>query len=280
MGEKKADFMKAASRAVAECLGKPESFVVVAVLDEQSLIWGGEDTPYALCNVASLGSINKSSNTRLSGALTALMSEFGVTPDRMYTNFWDIGARENCGYNGVTFAEGAPAPRRGRARGGRGGGGRGGGGGGRGGGARTGASPSLNLNLSPSQRRRRRRREEEEEEEEEKPPSPEAGEEEEGDEDLGGGETQAHERREGSEAVAEEVPRAPGPLADRRERGGVGGLTFDDKDGPNGKRVINIELDDMDISGDLPSEIGGFDKLTVLALDGNQSPACPRRSAC
>ena len=110
MGEKKADFMKAASRAVAECLGKPESFVVVAVLDEQSLIWGGEDTPCALCNVASLGSINKSNNTRLSGALTALMSEFEVTPDRMYTNFWDIGARENCGYNGVTFAEGAPAP--------------------------------------------------------------------------------------------------------------------------------------------------------------------------
>ena len=53
------------------------------------------------------------------------------------------------------------------------------------------------------------------------------------------------------------------------------GLTFDDKDGPNGKRVINIELDDMDISGDLPSEIGGFDKLTVLALDGNQITGVP-----
>ena len=74
--------MKAASKAVADCLAKPEAFVVVAVMDEQDLIWGGEDTPCALCNLASLGSINKANNTRLSGAITALMSEFDVRPDR------------------------------------------------------------------------------------------------------------------------------------------------------------------------------------------------------
>ena len=74
-------------------------------MDEQDLIWGGEDTPCAICSVCSLGGINKANNTALSGELTALMSEFKVTPDRMYTNFWDIGQRENCGYNGVTFAE-------------------------------------------------------------------------------------------------------------------------------------------------------------------------------
>lgn len=105
MGEKKMAFMKAASKSVASCLGKPESFVAVAVMDEQDLIWGGEDTPCAICSICSLGGINKANNTALSGELTALLGEFKVTPDRMYTNFWDIGQRENCGYNGVTFAE-------------------------------------------------------------------------------------------------------------------------------------------------------------------------------
>ena len=63
--------MKAASRAIAESLSKPESFVAVCVLDNQSLIWGGEETNCALANVASLGSINKANNTALSGALAA-----------------------------------------------------------------------------------------------------------------------------------------------------------------------------------------------------------------
>ena len=107
MGDKKLAFMKAASKSVADCLSKPENFVVVAVLDEQDMIWGGEETPCAIITVNSLGGINYANNTKLSGELTALMGEFGVAPDRMYTNFWDIGFRENCGYNGVTFAEGA-----------------------------------------------------------------------------------------------------------------------------------------------------------------------------
>ena len=107
MGDKKLAFMKAASKSVADCLSKPEAFVVIAVLDEQDMIWGGEETPCAIITVNSLGGINYANNTKLSGELTALMSEFDVAPDRMYTNFWDIGFRENCGYNGVTFAEGA-----------------------------------------------------------------------------------------------------------------------------------------------------------------------------
>ena len=51
MGDKKAEFMKAASKAVAD-RWPLEAFVVVAVMDEQDLIWGGEDTPCALCNLA------------------------------------------------------------------------------------------------------------------------------------------------------------------------------------------------------------------------------------
>ena len=84
--------MKAASKAVADCLAKPEAFVVVAVMDEQDLIWGGEDTLRAVQPRLSRQH-QQGQQHRLSGAITALMSEFDVRPDRMYTNFWDIGQR-------------------------------------------------------------------------------------------------------------------------------------------------------------------------------------------
>ena len=42
MGDKKIDFMKKASKAVASCLGKPESYVAVCVEDGKDIIWGGK----------------------------------------------------------------------------------------------------------------------------------------------------------------------------------------------------------------------------------------------
>jgi len=268
MGDKKMPFMKVASKAVARCLGKPESFVVVAVMDEQALIWGGEDAPCALCTVNSLGGINKENNTALSGELTSLMGEFGVTPDRMYTNFWDIGQRENCGYNGVTFAEGPksaePAPVTAPT-------------------SPAAAAPAVAAAApvpapaaaaAPA-------------------PAPAAA---------------VSAPAAPAAAVPASVPEpAPAPvpvpvkvviaqlkkLSDAKilqlwrkgcpelvalwPEGGNKtqweGVTFDSQ-GEKG-RVVNLELDDMDISGDLPDEIGGLDALITLALDGNAITGVP-----
>ena len=254
MGDKKAEFMKAASKAVADCLAKPEAFVVVAVMDEQDLIWGGEDTPCALCNLASLGSINKANNTRLSGAITALMSEFDVRPDRMYTNFWDIGQRENCGYNGVTFAEGAKKPE---------------------------PEPPMEV-VEVVQEEVEVEEEAAEEEVEEEidealpPPPPKK--------------KPAKKKATKTLAVAKlkrlsdekvlKLWRKKCPelqeLWDLNEPVDTWeGITMDENEGINGRRVLNIELDEMGITGDLPVEIGGFDKLTVLALDGNEITGVP-----
>ena len=57
--EQKASFMSAASKSIASCLGKPESYVAVCVVDGASLIFGGSDAPSAIGCVYSLGSINK-----------------------------------------------------------------------------------------------------------------------------------------------------------------------------------------------------------------------------
>lgn len=47
MGEKM-EFLKSASSLIASCLGKPESYVAVAVIDEAAIVWGGADQPCAL----------------------------------------------------------------------------------------------------------------------------------------------------------------------------------------------------------------------------------------
>ncbi|CAE7611819.1 unnamed protein product [Symbiodinium pilosum] len=103
LGDKKMDFMKAASKAVAESLGKPESYVAVSVQDGQDIIWGGSDAPCALCKVISLGSINKENNGALTKKVSELLAEFDVPPNRIYVNFFDL-ERQNVGYNGATFA--------------------------------------------------------------------------------------------------------------------------------------------------------------------------------
>eukprot|EP00933_Yihiella_yeosuensis_P074206 TRINITY_DN83038_c0_g1_i1.p1 TRINITY_DN83038_c0_g1~~TRINITY_DN83038_c0_g1_i1.p1 ORF type:complete len:249 (+),score=55.54 TRINITY_DN83038_c0_g1_i1:61-807(+) len=103
LGDKKKEFMKACSKAVAQSLGKPESYVAVCVQDGQDIIWGGSDDPCALCKVFSLGSINLENNKALTVEVTNLLSEFNVPANRIYVNFFDL-PRENVGYNGATFA--------------------------------------------------------------------------------------------------------------------------------------------------------------------------------
>mmetsp|Transcript_113451 Transcript_113451/g.293792 ORF Transcript_113451/g.293792 Transcript_113451/m.293792 type:complete len:235 (-) Transcript_113451:176-880(-) len=103
MGEGKKAFMLAASKAVAQCLGKPESYVAVCVQDKQDIIWGGSDDPCALCKVISLGSINLENNKALTIEVSKLLAEFQVPQNRIYVNFFDL-ERQNVGYNGATFA--------------------------------------------------------------------------------------------------------------------------------------------------------------------------------
>eukprot|EP00854_Cymbomonas_tetramitiformis_P021617 gene21617-26001_t len=103
MGPKKIEFMKAASKLVADSLSKPESYVGVCVQDGLDLIWGGEDTPAALCTLNSIGAINLANNKSVSEGLCTLFEDFGIPADRYYINFTDF-SRENVAYNGATFA--------------------------------------------------------------------------------------------------------------------------------------------------------------------------------
>jgi len=100
--DQKMAFMKEMSRSIAECLGKPESYVAVCVMDGLDLIWAGEDTPCALCSVTSLGAINPDNNTALSKRVCDKIADFGIPANRYYITFTDV-PRSNMGYNGGTF---------------------------------------------------------------------------------------------------------------------------------------------------------------------------------
>ena len=101
--ENKASLLREASSIVASCLSKPESYVAIAILDNHSVIWGGEDSPCMLGTLNSLGAINLENNKACTEKITKLVAPYGINADRIYITFNDV-ARENMGYNGKTFA--------------------------------------------------------------------------------------------------------------------------------------------------------------------------------
>mmetsp|Transcript_44894 Transcript_44894/g.141349 ORF Transcript_44894/g.141349 Transcript_44894/m.141349 type:complete len:118 (-) Transcript_44894:107-460(-) len=102
--DKKKELMTKLTQVVAKTLGKPDSYVAIQINDNQSMMWGGSDEPCALCQLASLGSINGKNNKAVSKEVCNLLQEepFGIRSNRVYIEFRDV-PRENMGYDGSTF---------------------------------------------------------------------------------------------------------------------------------------------------------------------------------
>ena len=88
------------SKAVAGALGKPESYMMVVLEPETSMLMGGTDAPAALVEVRSVGTINSDQSSALSAALSQILARTGVEANRVYCNFtgvppamWGMGAR-------------------------------------------------------------------------------------------------------------------------------------------------------------------------------------------
>src|SRR5210317_2214801 len=65
LGDKKLEVMKACSKAIAQCTGKPETYVAVSITDKADVIFGGSDEPTALGTLYSIGAIGKESNGQI-----------------------------------------------------------------------------------------------------------------------------------------------------------------------------------------------------------------------
>ncbi|MDH5472742.1 MAG: phenylpyruvate tautomerase MIF-related protein [Gammaproteobacteria bacterium] len=92
----------AASKLTAEVLGKPESYVMVNIDDNQALVFAGNDQPAAYLELKSLG-LPESKTATISARLCAFMNEkLDIDSGRVYIEFSNA-ERHMWGWKGGTF---------------------------------------------------------------------------------------------------------------------------------------------------------------------------------
>ncbi|MDG4582831.1 MAG: phenylpyruvate tautomerase MIF-related protein [Candidatus Competibacter sp.] len=90
------------SRIVAECIGKPERYVMIAI-DQAAMLMGGAEGPAAHADVRSIGGLSGEVNRALSERVcTLLHQQLGIPPERIYLDFTSVAAT-HWGWNGGTF---------------------------------------------------------------------------------------------------------------------------------------------------------------------------------
>ena len=95
-------FAMQASNLTAEILGKPESYVMVSINSDASLIFAGTNDPCAHLMLKSLG-LPESETKAYSEKLCALIEQqLGVSPSRTYIEFINP-ERHMFGWNSGTF---------------------------------------------------------------------------------------------------------------------------------------------------------------------------------
>lgn len=90
------------SKIVAECIGKPERYVMITIT-EVALVMGGREDPAAYADLRSIGGLDAAVNRRLSERICALLKEqLSIPPDRVYLVFTCVSAQD-WGWNSSTF---------------------------------------------------------------------------------------------------------------------------------------------------------------------------------
>lgn len=96
------DLLTAASRCVAEQLGKPERYVMVCLQDSRPMLFAGSDAPLAYLELKSIG-LPENSTSDLSKALSELVNDkLAIALDRIYIEFSNA-ERHLWGWNAATF---------------------------------------------------------------------------------------------------------------------------------------------------------------------------------
>ncbi len=100
--EKREALLSTMSNILAEKIGKPEQYVLVAI-EEGPIMMSGESGPAAFADIRSIGGLNGDVNRSISVSLCDLFKEYlGIAPERVYLNFTDVPAA-NWGWDGRTF---------------------------------------------------------------------------------------------------------------------------------------------------------------------------------
>jgi phenylpyruvate tautomerase PptA (4-oxalocrotonate tautomerase family) len=100
--ERRKVILEAVSAAVAEQLGKPESYIMVVLETDCDILFGADDSPAAYLELKSLG-LPEDRTAALSQGLCALLGRhFGIPAKRVYIEFASP-PRHLFGWNGGTF---------------------------------------------------------------------------------------------------------------------------------------------------------------------------------
>lgn len=100
--EQQQALLSALSQTVAETIGKPEQYVMVA-LRPAAMRMSGQPGAAVFAEVRSIGGLNGKVNQVLAQKVCGVLKErLGVSPDRVYLNFTDVSAAD-WGWNGSTF---------------------------------------------------------------------------------------------------------------------------------------------------------------------------------
>ncbi|KAM5542653.1 hypothetical protein V8D89_003614 [Ganoderma adspersum] len=96
-------FVKELSKFSADNLGKPEAYIGVHLVQEQTLTFGGSFDPAFLLSITSLDNLPPENTEKLSKAFATFIQEkLGIPHDRGYILFNDPG-RANIGFQSTTF---------------------------------------------------------------------------------------------------------------------------------------------------------------------------------
>jgi phenylpyruvate tautomerase len=98
----RSQLLKKISASVAEMLGKPESYVMVAMQGSAPMVFAGTDQPLAYLQLKSLG-LPESSTPQFSASLCELLqAELDIPTERIYIEF-SSPDRHMWGWNTKTF---------------------------------------------------------------------------------------------------------------------------------------------------------------------------------
>ncbi len=90
------------SQIIAECIGKPERYVMITI-SESSMLMSGINLPAAYADIRSIGGLSNAVNRKLSERICQLLQEqLDIPPDRVYLGFTHVAAAD-WGWNSSTF---------------------------------------------------------------------------------------------------------------------------------------------------------------------------------
>ncbi len=98
----KRDLLKAEFGKAISIMGKPESYLMINLVDKQDLYFGGKKLDKgAYVEVKVLGSIDANASDRMTAELCEILeNELGIPGNQVYISYWGTA---NWGWNGRNF---------------------------------------------------------------------------------------------------------------------------------------------------------------------------------